>query len=342
MDTFDFAGKLRLAGELLEQKEFEVSIREHCQLLEAGLRHILTHLLTRLEGYEAVNRINTAVARVGKGKLNLPRLGFGQLAGVFIEADVLPILRRNFDSNFKRTKKIDWNEVVEWRNRVTHQTVEGRMGKSRHEPTSYDDALFISLWTKAFLYDCELVSKNIAVAPQSRQDSSISQSMDCSQCENGLEEVWIFCPFCGTQINPECRACNNKLKTEWKICPFCEEPIAEHDSAESTRMKWEYMNICKGAWMDGVVNAEERQYLDSLRLELGIDVDEATLIEGKVAPPASIEFMHKVEDFLVDGEISQAERDYLDQLADRLGIDAMHYQSIEHSMREAEKSRDLV
>jgi len=342
MDTFDFAGKLRLAGELLDQKEFESSIREHCQLLEAGLRQILKHLLTGLEDYEEVNRINTAVARVGKGKLNLPRLGFGQLAGVYIEANLLPILRRNFDSNFIRTKKIDWNEIVEWRNRVTHQSVEGGMGKNRHEPPSYDDALFISLWTKAFLYDCELVSKNITVAPQNPKDQSISQSMACSKCEIDLEEVWSFCPFCATQINPECGACNNKLKTEWKICPFCEEPVVKHDSAESLRMRWEYMNVCKGAWMDGVVNAQERQYLDSLRLELGIDVDEATVIEGKVAPPASIEFMHKVEDFLVDGEITRAERDYLDRLADRLGIDTLHYKSIEHSMREAEKSRDLV
>ena len=89
--------------------------------------------------------------------------------------------------------------------------------------------------------------------------------------------------------------------------------------------------------MDGVVNVEERAFLNKIQLELGIPSSEAHDIEERVAPAELIEYQHHVEGFLVDGEITPAERDYLDRLGDRLSIEPRRRAAIEASMLASEQ-----
>ena len=98
--------------------------------------------------------------------------------------------------------------------------------------------------------------------------------------------------------------------------------------------------MCKGAWMDGVVNAQERRNLEAVRINLGIGEEEAETIEKSAAPPAYIEYHSKVEDFFVDGEITVNERKYLDQLQERLDLDKNTAETIEETIRNFISSND--
>jgi len=338
MGQIDFEGKLALAEQLLNQNQVEASIRENGQLLEGALRTILLKLQVADIPMAELSAIGESVSKQGKGQKTLHHFGFGQLVGVYREAGIGKILKREFQSNFKRTRSIDWNLAVEWRNAVVHQKHGNGMGQATGDEPDIDDALDMSRWTKAFIYDCELMKRKGMSVDAPKAEPKSGNVATCEGCDCQVQEEWKFCPSCGVPTRLECHSCKNKVMEKWKVCYFCEEPLVKAESSDAYRVRWEYATICKGAWMDGVVNVEERAFLNKIQLELGIPASEAHDIEERVAPKELIEYQHYVEGFLVDGEITAAERDYLDRLGDRLSIEPRRRAAIEASMLAAEQN----
>ena len=84
--------------------------------------------------------------------------------------------------------------------------------------------------------------------------------------------------------------------------------------------KDEYRFLCRGAYLDGIINVRERRLLDKKRMELGLSTEEAELIERKCAPDNVVEYTRFVEGVLVDGVITEVERAFLEKKARQLHL----------------------
>lgn len=49
----------------------------------------------------------------------------------------------------------------------------------------------------------------------------LEERAQCSGCSRKVENHWIVCPDCHTQLKRVCTNCDEKLKLPWKICPSC-------------------------------------------------------------------------------------------------------------------------
>lgn len=56
----------------------------------------------------------------------------------------------------------------------------------------------------------------------------------CPGCSRVVNETWVICPDCHTQLKKNCPSCDQVLELNWSICPFCavqvETPIFYQDS----------------------------------------------------------------------------------------------------------------
>lgn len=90
--------------------------------------------------------------------------------------------------------------------------------------------------------------------------------------------------------------------------------------------------MCRGAYIDHVVTYRERLALNQKRLELGLNVEEAELIEAECAPPGVMEYLHLAEFALADGTIDEKERSYLNRMREKLNIQDEVAREIEQAL----------
>jgi RNA polymerase subunit RPABC4/transcription elongation factor Spt4 len=43
----------------------------------------------------------------------------------------------------------------------------------------------------------------------------------CPACQQYVEEDWVFCPSCRTELRDHCVTCDQLIDLRWTICPFC-------------------------------------------------------------------------------------------------------------------------
>jgi len=43
----------------------------------------------------------------------------------------------------------------------------------------------------------------------------------CPSCKAPIEQDFIVCPSCHTQLKNTCTNCNRQLQLNWNICPYC-------------------------------------------------------------------------------------------------------------------------
>jgi RNA polymerase subunit RPABC4/transcription elongation factor Spt4 len=43
----------------------------------------------------------------------------------------------------------------------------------------------------------------------------------CPACQQYVEEHWVFCPNCRTELRDHCVTCDQLIDLRWTICPFC-------------------------------------------------------------------------------------------------------------------------
>lgn len=60
---------------------------------------------------------------------------------------------------------------------------------------------------------------------RSLEEEALLQDLDeqhrCAGCSRMVEEDWIVCPDCHTQLKKVCIQCGQKLHLRWKLCPYC-------------------------------------------------------------------------------------------------------------------------
>ncbi|MCL4560808.1 MAG: zinc ribbon domain-containing protein [Chloroflexi bacterium] len=46
----------------------------------------------------------------------------------------------------------------------------------------------------------------------------------CPGCKRRVEQNWLVCPACGTEMKRNCSRCGKLLEVSWKVCPYCAAP----------------------------------------------------------------------------------------------------------------------
>jgi len=59
----------------------------------------------------------------------------------------------------------------------------------------------------------------------------------CHSCHRAIENDWVICPACHTELRHECPTCAHLVRVTWDICPYCAtelEPAAAAEGQESS------------------------------------------------------------------------------------------------------------
>lgn len=51
----------------------------------------------------------------------------------------------------------------------------------------------------------------------------------CPGCQQYVEDEWVFCPNCRTELRDNCIACDQLIDLRWEICPYCGTEQYESD-----------------------------------------------------------------------------------------------------------------
>lgn len=43
----------------------------------------------------------------------------------------------------------------------------------------------------------------------------------CPNCQRGVDDEFIVCPYCVTELRRRCRHCDRTIDLTWQICPYC-------------------------------------------------------------------------------------------------------------------------
>lgn len=52
----------------------------------------------------------------------------------------------------------------------------------------------------------------------------LEETMTCHHCGVPLNEAWVYCPNCHSQLQHSCPSCGKLVRNEWEICVFCGAP----------------------------------------------------------------------------------------------------------------------
>ena len=52
----------------------------------------------------------------------------------------------------------------------------------------------------------------------------LEETMTCHQCGVPVNEAWVYCPNCHSQLQHSCPNCGKLARNEWEICVFCGAP----------------------------------------------------------------------------------------------------------------------
>ena len=330
----EYANALKNAQEALRQEQFGPCVRECGAILEKALKDLLSDLTRSMEDFVERKRITEAEERIGEGKATFQRFGLGQLVGLYREAKVFDRLRRKRDSNLQKIRRINWDQVVEWRNRAAHSGGADQLDE--------DDAMQMLHWLKVFLYDCELLGREEEAGAKVDGGPAPPPPPECPVCKCKVEPDWTYCAKCGCALRTTCDQCDRPLAAGFKVCPYCEAPVQrkrQETTDQAVAAEEEYRIMCRGAYMDGVLTARERYVLNSKRLELGLTTKQAERIERECVPGNVMDYHHYVEGVFVDGIIDDYERDFLDKKAKELAVDPEMARIIEKEVDATTKAR---
>lgn len=43
----------------------------------------------------------------------------------------------------------------------------------------------------------------------------------CPSCQRGVEDEFIVCPYCLTELRRRCHSCDRTVDLTWQVCPYC-------------------------------------------------------------------------------------------------------------------------
>ena len=81
----------------------------------------------------------------------------------------------------------------------------------------------------------------------------IEERAQCPSCKRRIEQDYLICPSCYTQLKKRCVSCGRILRLRWKVCPYCEAdqtPPEEPAEVEQTAMADELPAEGEMAWSE--------------------------------------------------------------------------------------------
>ena len=306
----DYENQLREIATHLDRGEYESCVADCGSLFEMALKELLMDLLPSLRSSTEREEIHIAEKEAAKtSEQTFHDFGLGQLIGLYRRGKVFDKIRRQKDTSLRKTMRIKWDELCDLRNAASHRTGE----------VDEDDARQMYFWIKCFLRDVELMTNGEGHSGTTHEAEP--RSTVCGNCKGPIAESWKFCPQCGTSIFNICAECHRHLKPEWKRCPYCEAPVRGVVHGENAAAKHEYQLLCRGAYLDGFLNAREKKVLEEKRLELGLSVEETDALERICIPPPVLEYQHYLEGVYANGFADERDRVFLTKKAVALGLD---------------------
>ena len=309
----EYEQELYTIEQLLLKHQWEACVSRCVEQFEKALRQLLIGLRASLVESGDRTKISAIQKIIEKnGVSSFEALQLTELVALYKETDIFSELRKQLTSSLKKVKDIDWDDVLCAATASWHQW---NITQQRN------NAEKMFQWLKILLYDCELAGNPLIVPPIPHKERVLQQ---CPECGQHFQQQWCYCPMCGISIIVTCESCHRRLEPDYKRCPYCEESVHRRPSrlsSDKDRARNEYRTLCKGAYLDGVVNMRERRLLEQKRLELGLSNEKAEEIERRCAPRNVWEFMRLVQGALVDGRIDNREQSFLKIKSQELDVD---------------------
>jgi RNA polymerase subunit RPABC4/transcription elongation factor Spt4 len=51
------------------------------------------------------------------------------------------------------------------------------------------------------------------------------RDLRCPVCRADIEDDYLVCPVCTTQLRQACTGCARPLEASWQVCPYCKTPV---------------------------------------------------------------------------------------------------------------------
>ena len=71
------------------------------------------------------------------------------------------------------------------------------------------------------------------------EEEALRQELDnrlaCPTCEREVEDDYVACPQCATQLKTPCRECSRAVSFSWMACPWCASTTARSARTPRTR-----------------------------------------------------------------------------------------------------------
>jgi predicted RNA-binding Zn-ribbon protein involved in translation (DUF1610 family) len=64
-----------------------------------------------------------------------------------------------------------------------------------------------------------------SLGPPAVASPSEIKTMVCAVCQKPVEKSFVFCPHCGSNLQPVCKSCGKQADSAWKVCPHCGAPL---------------------------------------------------------------------------------------------------------------------
>ncbi len=65
------------------------------------------------------------------------------------------------------------------------------------------------------------------IISREKESPEITPPKPCPNCSEPVAEHFIFCPNCGTRLQPVCPKCTRRVESNWQVCPSCGAKLKE-------------------------------------------------------------------------------------------------------------------
>lgn len=314
----EYERKLGDIGGFRSKQEWALCVKECGMLFEKGLKHLLKDLLQSSENRNVCDGITAAQDRIGQAQSNFEEFALTQLVALYEEAEVFEELRKQLTSNLEKTLRIDWHQVAEWSKMATDARVSAALDEDASMQMSFWLKAFLydcELVGKRpeLLAPPPLIGKECAKCgePLSHDENFCPQCglwlrPQCAECGRAVELGWRICPHCETPIIYKGaieQDTAEKKKVYGYVCKgiysdrvvnIVERKMLDQmrlelgisvENAEAIEHKYDekhsldYSNLVEGVLVDGIIDDDERAFLQKKAKEWNIDPNIAKQIE---------------------------------------------------------------
>jgi hypothetical protein len=301
---------LRTVENLLRKDQWLICVTECVELFEGAMKELLKSLLSSLKDQSQVERIMAINRRIGQEDPTFQNCELAQLILLFSEIEVLDLLCTQLPSNLQKIKRIDWKQVqkLDAVSRNRHHSVDIKRESVIEivyylKLFLYDTGLVGELPPPppAPAQKCPRCELLLVEGWKYCPRCGTALDVFCENCHRRVEINWNICKWCdkpiyqlGTGEIDDIRKA--KVKQEYR--DFCEGVWAdgvlniweikqqrekrlqlglsieeaesiERDCAHSNVL--EYCNFVQGVLVDGIIDENERSFLNRKAMELNIE-----------------------------------------------------------------------